>query len=153
MVDRNEIENALRSTDPSILLNLRGRLVEKKKSIESQLADDTAGMREERNENLVNGMHPREADLRAQASGDPDWRARASGLCRIIDGALSRIRVRLSELTPSAKFYTAVAIENAGKTSALVASALNQFLGRGSKIAFALVVDGDLVVVASEPST
>lgn len=148
---RPELEEALRGSDVNRLLKIRVKLVEKKKSIESQLADDTADLRGDRADLLASGMHPREADLRAQAAGDPDWRARASGLNRIIDGMLSKIRQRLSELTANQN-YAAVVIQNGASTASNVASAINSFLGRGCKIGHAIVVGNDLVLVASEPA-
>lgn len=152
-VDMARIDAALAGTDSMALIALRAELVELKKDIESQLADDNASHREDRADMIARGMHPREADLRAAAEGDHDWRARAGKLQRIVDTQLGRIRTRLSVLSPSARPYSAVAIPGAGRSGELAARALNELVSRGCKIGGYAAVGADLVVMASEPTS
>lgn len=152
-VDTKRIDEALRGNDPMALIALRAELVEIKKNVESQLAADTADLREGRAAMIANGVHPREAVVRAAAAADPEWRDRASRLGRLIDAQLGRIRARLSALTPSTMRYAAVAIAGAGRTGELAAKALNQLVERGCKIGGYAAVGADLVVMASEPTS
>jgi len=150
LVDEEFANRILAGRDRSALLKLRGELILKKKLVESQLAEDTAALRETRAQMLEAGMHPREADLRAGAEGDADWRMRCTGACRVLDSWLGRIRSKLGELSAPSR-RSAVVVEGAGRTSAATALAINQFLESGCHVFSFGVVGNDLVIVATEP--
>jgi len=150
-IDEDECKRLLKYGTAQDLINLRARLVNIKRDVESQLADESASMREDRAHYLAQGMHPREADIRASAQSDQDWRVRAAGFQRVCDKYLASIRARLGELQRSVERPHSAVVLSSVNTSKTVAAALNALIEKGCKISSWNVVGEDLVVVGTEP--
>lgn len=152
-VTDEQVSAAVARRDRGELATLRGLLVAQKKEIEAQLADDKGQMMEERAGHLEAGLHPREAQARATATSDHDWRGRAIFACSKIDGRLSRIKSAIQAMS-------AAPVEVNKKTGVPEARPLDVIVLRGTaeevaehlrscgkKVAAMAPHDGALVVV------
>lgn len=93
-----ELTAVLERRNERELLATRARLIDDKKRIERQISDDKFDMMADRAELINSGVDMREAQLRATAGGDTDWRARAVHAGIVIDGQLARVKSALADL-------------------------------------------------------
>jgi len=90
-----QVEQAIASGNAEQIRSLRTALIDRKKQIEVQLADDKLAMQEQRASLLRSGLSSREAQVRATGDGDQDWRARAVAAGAHTDRQLARLRAAL----------------------------------------------------------
>jgi hypothetical protein len=149
-IDDERCERVLREGSFEEIQRLRAEIIVLKKDVEGQFVEDDADLKERRAELLRTGMHPREAEIRAIAEGDADWRARALGFLRVIDRWLVKIKVRLREIaaqTPSLR-AAAVVLPGCATTGEVAAAALNQLIAGGANVLSVVTIGRDLVVIA-----
>jgi hypothetical protein len=153
-IDTQRANEILATNDVQRISILRAELIEIKSRVQLQLSSDRYDYEAERADLIQGGMHPREADLRAKANGDADWRGRAAGIAHIADRLLKRVKIRLQELRAEMKPVSraAVCIAGAGRDGQSAASAINHLLQGGCMIYGAFAIGGDLVIVASDPT-
>lgn len=150
-LDEAEIDRLAANGTIAQLHAARAELVTKQQQIEAQLTADRADEREAIANSIDKGMSFQEANLQSFTETDHGWRARARFKLRIISAALSRINARLTALGMKITPYGAVVVPAAGRSATSTAAALNALLQGGSRVMAFSVVDGDLIVVASEP--
>jgi hypothetical protein len=152
-IDTQRANEILATGDVQRISLLRAELIEVKSRVQIQLSSDRYDYEAERADLIQSGMHPREADLRARANGDADWRGRAAGVAQIADRLLKRVKSRLQELRAETKPVSraAVCLAGAGRDGQAAAAAINHLLQGGCMIYGAFTIGSDLVVVASDP--
>ena len=131
-VDFNRARDIIKSGSLADLIRLRTDLNTTKKEIEAQLADDKLGYKEDCTELMAQGMSFREANIKAQATSDLDWRNRASKTKRELEAMFSKINARIHELNggASSAALSAVTIMGAGQSGTKAAEALNKQVNR-----------------------
>lgn len=152
---RAQGEQVLKQGTIGELAQLRNAIIIERGRIQGEIDDEKATEIERRTELLKGGMHPREAEMRAEGECDHDWLVRARGAQRALDSWLNRVAARISELQPGGhpKNVGAVVVAGVGKHSTMVSTALNELIAKGVQIFAFGVVGGDLVVVGTAPKS
>jgi hypothetical protein len=150
--DSDRATAILAGVDVAKIRQFRQELIETKLRIETQLRDAGFDVEAERADLIAEGVHPVEANWRARAAVDVDWKARAHAALRKTDEWLHKVKDRLHDLHADTQpeDRAAVCIAGAARDGRRAADAINHLLRAGCKIYGAIAIGGDLVVVASE---
>ena len=123
-----------------------------KKVIEDQLAGSKAGMLERRSGFMNRGFGPKEAQQRASADTEWDWRRRATAAARAADICIGQLRARLVTLSGgsggSAARREAWIVR--GTVDEVVAH-INDVLSRGGYVNALAAYEGAVIVVGQYP--
>ena len=98
-ISREEVERLCEVGTPLEVASARTAIIAKKKDIETQLVSDKSLMLEDRAALfLEDGITMREAQARATAASDHEWRRRAVSAQKYCDVALTKLKARLTSL-------------------------------------------------------